>query len=220
MSVSLDSNQFLTDEEVSGLLTLTQAPPTFGTPECGVTGYGGSNGVLWASQAPNRYATPASTLAFPMELLLEIDEAAIVTILENERVNGSFSTPYSSRGTAQVPIFKAFPTLLLDFTVPVGYQFWLSAYAFNLFPNTGNEMNYYWQLRVNGQDILNKGNTGPNPGRPIQSPDLVTIGRDKTSMMLVQAGNNIQCVVSALSDLGASDFLSATVLGYLEGVGQ
>jgi len=214
--VDTESVQFLPDQVVEALLHLTDWQKQFPSS----TGYVGENGVLFASRSQARRSNGGGVRAIMQELLLEIDEAAELVILEPEPVDATNATPFAPRNFAPVPIFTAFPVAVLDFVVPLGYRLWLDGYAFDLFPNQSNELNYNWQLIANGQDVLNKGASMATRGRPVHTPGKVTVGRDKTSMILVQPGNRVQVLVSAFSNLGASDFVSACVFGYLEGVGQ
>jgi hypothetical protein len=117
-----------------------------------------------------------------------------------------------------VPIAINNAVKVLSITVPTGYVWWLDGYAFNLFPSAGNELNYNWQLRVEGQDILNKGQSVLLPGRPIQAAQKVPVGYTQGELLRCPPGTEVEVIVTALNTLAASDSVAATVFGFLEGV--
>jgi len=205
--------EFLSPDQVERMLRLTRFPKAFK----GITGYGGPRGINYPGNFKHRYTSQAQRYAIAPERLLEIQGGALLETADAITVSAATGTPYVPRGRPTSPIFANQAVNVLNLQVPVGYQMWISGYAFNLFPNQMNELNYFWQLRIDGMDMLNKG--GPmQPGRPIQSAAQVTIGRDKSQMFLAQQGSVIQVVVMAINTLGASDSVSASIFGQLEGL--
>lgn len=206
------SVEFLEDETVTELLRLTDFPEFFDAADQAEVDSVGR--FKW------RYAEPGVRRAIAPEDLLECAMGApLQETAEPVKVTASYSLPFAPRGQANVPIFAGQSVELIDTVVPEGMILWIDGYAFNLFPNVANELNYWWQLRVNGQNILNTNGGGnpPQPGRPVQAPQKVIIGSDKSTMILVQPGSRIEVVVTAISTIGASDSISATVFGTLQG---
>lgn len=201
--------EFLTPAGIFGLSTLTPFPKCF----YGVRGY---QDVDYASRFKASYAQPAQRFAVHPERKLEVAGAPLITIADADKVQAGVSLPYCPRGQATVPIFAQQAVVLVSVIVPVGYKFWVEGYALDLFPSQTNELNYFWQLRINGQDVLNRG-SAQQPGRPVHSPNKVTIGRDKSTMLLAQEGALVELVVQALNTLGASDAVAGTIFGTLEG---
>ena len=204
------SADFLTDEDIEELAALTIFPDEF-------PGVADGADVDYPSRFKYPYASAGSTHAICPEDLVEIHGAVLAQISDPIIVTQSGAVPWAPRGEGIVPIFANQAQVVLRIQVPQGYVFWIDGYAFDLFPNTSNELNYIWQLRINGLDFLNKGNPVPQPGRPVHSPQKVTIGRTKAEMFVTQPGSVIEVVVQAINTLGASDSVSATVFGQLEG---
>lgn len=137
-------------------------------------------------------------------------------VADEQLAIASTSVPFCPRGQTFVPMLPAIPATVLNFVVPNGYQFWIEAYAFDLFPNTVNELNYGWRIFVNGQDILNKGSQGLLFGRPVKSNEQVFFGKDRDSQILAVPGNEISVIVQAAAAIPAGDQISATIFGTLE----
>lgn len=204
------SQEFLTPQGVLDLCNLTPFPKfIFGN---------GYRDVDRASRFKRAYTHPARRFALHPELKLEISGAPLLQVATQSDVKASFSLPFCPRGNQQVPIFSQQAVVLVSLVVPTGYVYWLEGYAFDLFPSVANELNYFWQLRLNGQDVLNRGTRTAQPGRPVHSPVQVTIGRDKDTMLRAEAGSLVELVVQALNTIGASDSVSGTIFGTLEGV--
>jgi hypothetical protein len=202
--------EFLTPGGIFALSNLTPFPKGFSG-----TGY---IDVDYASRFKRAYTHPARRFAVHAERKLEIGGAPLIQVSDEDGIQGSNSSPYCPRNSATVPIFAQQAVVLISLVVPVGYVYWLDGYAFDLFPSVTNELNYYWQLRINGQDVLNRGGAGSAaPGRPVHAPQRVTIGRDKATMLRAQEGSLIELVVQALNTIGASDSVSGTIFGTLEG---
>lgn len=143
-------------------------------------------------------------------------DAVFRQVADPEPRTASTVVPFAPRGQTNVPTDPTSPATVLSFIVPNGYQFWIGSYAFDLFPDTTNELNYAWRLFVNGQDILNKNQQNLVYGRPVKNNRQVILGTDKSTQILAMPGDEISVVVSAQSALPASDFISATVFGNLE----
>lgn len=137
-------------------------------------------------------------------------------VAEDEKVTDSIVTPFAPRGEHIVPTDPNVPATVLDFVVPNGYQFWIGAYALDLFPDTTNELNYAWRIYVKGQDILNMGQQSLVFGRPVKNNSQVIIGTTKSTQILAIAGDQIKVVVFSAGAIPASDFISATIFGNLE----
>jgi hypothetical protein len=163
------------------------------------------------------YTHPGRRFAIRPEEKLEISTGPLITLADTDKIQGSVSLPFCPRGQAQVPVFAQQAVVLVSLVVPVGYVYWIDGYAFDLFPSTANELNYFWQLRVNGQDILNRGTSGLALGRPIHAPQKVQVGYDKGTMLRAQEGALVELVCQAISTIGASDSISGTIFGTLEG---
>lgn len=209
LAVDQTGAEFLTPDQVAKLAHLTPFP-----------GFIKGNGYAdtdSASRWKYAYTHPARRFAVHPEKRLEISTAPLVTIADQDRVQASLSLPFCPRGQAQVPVFIGQAVVLVSLVVPLGYIYWIDGYAFNLFPSTANELNYFWQLRVNGQDLLNRGVAGQALGRPVQAPQKVIIGSDKSTMLRAQEGALVELVVQAISTIGASDSISGTIFGTLEG---
>lgn len=128
----------------------------------------------------------------------------------------SIGIPHTMSDDKGVPLDKLNPAILIDEPVPDGFQMWITGFAFDLFPQTINELNYHWSLNLNGQDALNKHQRIVNFGRPIISPQFVPLGYDKSSWVLAQPGTVIDVTVIAKSAIAASDRVRACVFGFLE----
>ena len=205
------SSEFMDELEIEQLFALTEFPDEFDA----VSGLADVDSV---SRFKYPYAQPGATLAIAPEDLLAMEGGILLEISDPTVVTASSAVPWCPRGEDVVPIFQNQGQILLELQVPQGYKFWIDGYAFDLAPNTTNELNYIWQLRINGMDMLNKGNPSPQVGRPVHSPQKVTIGRTKAEMFLAAPGSVVQVVVLAVNTLGASDNVSATVFGQLEGM--
>ena len=202
---------FLDGDDLESLLALTIFPDFFPAAR-------GYEDIDWPGRFKHPYTSPGPSHALAPEDLLAFELSTLMEIEEVQRVTASFAMPWAPRGETTVPIFQNGGMDVLDVVVPIGYQWWIDGYAMNLFPSTANELNYRWQLLVNGRDIINQGNAAPAPGRPVQDPGKVTIGRTKSQMYLAQPGARVQVVVTALNTIGASDSVSACVFGQLEGI--
>lgn len=201
--------EFLTPASVADLAHLVKFPKSFKG-----TGYADIDS---ASRFKRPYTSPARRFAVHPERKLEISGAPLLQVADQDKVQASVSLPFCPRGTSQVPIFAQQAVVLVSVVVPTGYVYFVDGYALDLFPNQVNELNYYWQLRVNGQDILNRGASGIQPGRPVHAPNKVPIGYDKNTMLRAQEGSLIELVVQALNTIGASDAVAGTIFGTLEG---
>ena len=204
------TQDFLSDDDIETLAALTVFPATFEG-----SGY---EDVDSANRFKYPYASTGSVLAIAPEDMLAVMGGTLAQISDPVIVTASSAVPWAPRGQGVVPIFQNQGQVLLQIQVPQGYKYWIDGYAFDLFPSTANELNYIWQLRINGMDFLNKGNPTPQVGRPVHSPQKVTIGRTKAEMFLAQPGAVIEVVVLAVNTLGASDSVSATIFGQLEGM--
>lgn len=203
------SAEFLTPPDILQLAHLTPFPKSLlGT---------GYQDVDYASRFKRSYALPARRFAVHPERKLEISGAPLLQVADQDKVQASVSLPFCPRGSAQVPIFAQQAVVLVSVVVPTGYVYFVEGYALDLFPNQVNELNYYWQLRINGQDVLNRGTRTLQPGRPVHSPVKVSVGYDKNTMLRAQEGSLIELVVQALNTIGASDAVSGTIFGTLEG---
>lgn len=132
------------------------------------------------------------------------------------QITASTGQPFAPRGEALAPQTPLAPAVALKFTIPLGYQMWMMAYSFDLFPSTINELNYRWFLNVNGQDQLNRDTPTQTNGRPVLSNEQVTIGRQKSNMILARPGNVVDVTVTANAAIAAADTVRATIFGYLE----
>lgn len=169
-----------------------------------------------ASGAKYLRTNRAAVRAIAPEYLQAFIDSVFREVADEEPVTGSIVTPFAPRGQVVVPTDPNVPATVLSFIVPNGYQFWIGSYAFDLFPDTTNELNYAWRLFVNGQDILNKSQRNLVFGRPVKNNRQVILGNDKATQILAQPGDEISVVVIAASALPASDYVSATVFGNLE----
>ncbi len=160
--------------------------------------------------------SPGANRAIAAEYLPAFIDSVFRQVEDEAPITGSTVTPFAPRGQIGVPTIAAAPATVLSFIVPNGYQLWIAAYAFDLFPDTTNELNYAWRLFVNGQDILNKGQQGLVFGRPVKNNRQVMLGTDKSTQILAVPGDEIAIVVSAAAGIPASDFISATLFGNLE----
>ncbi len=143
-------------------------------------------------------------------------ESVMMQVAEEARITYTLATTVAPRGQDFVPIVVGQPVTLLEYIVPIGYNFWINAGALNLFPSTANELNYVWRIFVNGEDVLNKGIPTPPPGRPVQSPNPFVLGRTKRDQPCAKPGSTVLISVDAIANLGASDQVSATLFGTLE----
>lgn len=208
-----DLNEFLTDWDVEQLTALTVFPD-------GWQNVRGEFDVDEPGRFKYPYAMPGAVHAIAPEDLAEVWGATIAETFDEVTTTASAALPWCPRGTSPVPIVAAQGVVLVDVNVPVGYRYWIDGYALDLAPDTTNELNYRWQILVDGVDLLNKGQQYPAPGRPVHAPQKVTIGRDKGQMFLAQQGSRIQVTVNAIGTLAASDEISATIFGQLEGLTQ
>lgn len=209
MAVDQNTGEFLTPDQVAQLAVLTPFPRFIKG-----NGYQDTDS---AGRFKYAYTHPARRFAIRPEGKLEIHGGPLLVVADQDKVQGSFTLPFCPRGQAQVPVFAQQAVVLVSLVVPVGYIYWLDGYAFDLFPNTANELNYFWQLRINGQDVLNRGVAGQALGRPIHAPQKVQIGYDKSTMLRAQEGALVELVVQAINTIGASDSVSGTIFGTLEG---
>jgi hypothetical protein len=205
-----DGGSFLSDLDVEALAVLTPFPDGFEA----ISGY---EDLDLPERWKYPYALPGAVWAVAPEDMLELTWAVLQEIAGEIQPTVSNAIPWVPRGTSNVPVIQNQGVSVLRIQVPFGRRWWISGYAFNLFPSQANELNYYWQLRVDGTDLLNKGVATVQPGRPVQTPDQVTIGRDKEQMFLAGPGSIVEVAVLALNTLGASDNVSAAVFGFLEG---
>lgn len=205
------TEHFLTDDDIEELGLLSPFPEFFD----GVRGVEDSD---WCNRFKYPYANPGATWAIAAEDLLEFSGGPLRETADSPRVTASYARPWAPRGQGMVPIIQGIAISILDVVVPNGFKWWIDGYAFGLFPSQANELNYYWMVRVDGRDILNVGPNTLQPGRPIQSPVKVPIGYTKDEMFLVEPGSRVEVVVQALNTLGASDSVSATLFGELEGI--
>jgi hypothetical protein len=137
-------------------------------------------------------------------------------VAEGEPVNASNVRPFAPRHPMPVPQDPANAVTVLSFIVPTGYQLWIKAYAFDLFPSTTNELNYAWRIFIDGQDILNASDQELIYGRPQRNNLITAIGDTKESQKLALPGNVVEIVVQAKAAVPASDRVSATLFGNLE----
>lgn len=150
------------------------------------------------------------------ENLQAFAESCYREVMDEHPYTGSTVSPFSPRNQVSVPQDPTASAIVLSFIVPLGYQMWISGYAFDLFPSTALELNYSWRVLVNGQDILNKNQNTVIFGRPVKNNSQVVIGQDKSTQILANPGDEIKVIVNAQNAIPATDQLSATIFGNLE----
>ncbi len=184
---------------------LAQVPDSFRSP--------GLASVIGRSQGKFRAVSPGQRRA----VCPELEPGMYETIFGDFPENYSRVTKWNPRGAHKAPQAKATPITLIDERVPDGSRLWLEQYFFYLAPSS-RELNYYWQILINGIDVINYGSATQFPGRPSPANVPVSFGQTRDQQPCIGPGSHIEVVVMALSDLMNTDDISATITGSLEGV--
>lgn len=162
------------------------------------------------------YASHGMKLGIAPECRQAFIDSVMAEVAQGEPVTGSVVRPFAPRGLAFVPQDKNDSCVPLSFIVPTGYQWWLEAYSFDLFPSTSNELNYAWRILINGQDVLNANDQSLIFGRPQRDNRVVVIGSSKETQKVAFPGDEVQVVVQAAAAVPSSDRVAATLFGNLE----
>lgn len=125
-------------------------------------------------------------------------------------------TKWMPRGFATVPTTSA-PVEVLFERVPDGHNYWLESASFYLFPDTHN-LDFHWEILVNGIDILNYGNNNRYPGLPLQFGNQINFGSTRDQQIMVRPGSLIRVLIIAIAPpLAWTDIATATLMGSLVG---